>query len=114
MFSMVLPMMKKMIVFLLPVSCGLRFLRLNLYLWSINNNGFSNSVNCLKQTLKIEKEIIALRQLKEELPQFEVYQDKNHICYMMGEVLEEGKTFYTILENHVCLLGCAATGLDPG
>ncbi len=74
----------------------------------------SNSVKCLKQTLKIEKEIIGLRQLKEELPQFEVYQDKNHICYMMGEVLDEKKIFYTILENHVCLLGCAATGLDPG
>ena len=74
----------------------------------------SDSVKCLKQTLKVKKEIIGLRQLKEELPQFEVYQDKNHICYMMGEVLDEGKTFYTVLENHVCLLGCAATGLDPG
>ena len=31
----------------------------------------------------------------------------------MGEVLEEGRTFYTILDDHVCLLGCAATGLDP-
>ena len=75
---------------------------------------FSESVNCLKQTLNIKKEIIGLRQLNEEPPHIEVYQDKNHICYMMGEVLEEGKTFYTVLENHVCLLGCAATGLDPG
>jgi uncharacterized protein (DUF169 family) len=33
---------------------------------------------------------------------------------MIGEVLDEGKTFCTILENHICLLGCAATGLDPG
>jgi uncharacterized protein (DUF169 family) len=32
---------------------------------------------------------------------------------MMGEVLAEGKTFYTVLDDHVCLLGCAATGLDP-
>lgn len=75
---------------------------------------FSEHVNFLKQTLNIKKEIIGLRQLKEELPQFEVYQDKNHICYMMGEVLDGKKTFYTILDNHVCLLGCAATGLDPG
>ena len=75
---------------------------------------FSETVNCLKQTLNIKKEIIGLRQLNEEPTHIEVYQDKNHICYMMGEVLEEGKTFYTILENHVCLLGCAATGLDPG
>jgi uncharacterized protein (DUF169 family) len=74
----------------------------------------SERVNFLKQTLNIKKEIIGLRQLNEEPPHIEVYQDKNHICYMMGEVLEEGKTFYTILENHVCLLGCAATGLDPG
>lgn len=72
------------------------------------------SVDCLKKTLHIKKEIIGLSQLKEEPAHIEVYPDKNHICYMMGEVLEEGKTFYTILENHVCLLGCAATGLDPG
>ena len=67
----------------------------------------------LKDGLRIEKEIIALKQMKEEPSEFEAYQDKNNICYMMGEVLEEGKTFYTILEDHVCLLGCAATGLDP-
>jgi uncharacterized protein (DUF169 family) len=51
--------------------------------------------------------------MKVEPAQLEAYQDKNHICYMMGEVLEEGRTFYTILDDHVCLLGCAATGLDP-
>jgi uncharacterized protein (DUF169 family) len=67
----------------------------------------------LKDELGIEKEIVALKQMKEEPPQLEAYRDKNNICYMMGEVLEEGKTFYTVLEDHVCLLGCAATGLDP-
>jgi len=67
----------------------------------------------LKDGLGIEKEIIALRQMKVEPAQCEAYQDKNNICYMMGEVLEDGKTFYTILDDHVCLLGCAATGLDP-
>ena len=72
------------------------------------------SLERIKKTLHINKEIIGLRQLKEEPPHLEVYRDNNHICYMIGEVLDEGKTFYTILENHVCLLGCAATGLDPG
>jgi uncharacterized protein (DUF169 family) len=67
----------------------------------------------LKDELGIEKEIVALKQMKEEPPRLEAYRDKNNICYMMGEVLEEGKTFYTVLEDHVCLLGCAATGLDP-
>jgi uncharacterized protein (DUF169 family) len=67
----------------------------------------------LKDGLGINKEIIALRQMHVEPAQFEAYQDKNNICYMMGEVLEEGRTFYTILDDHVCLLGCAATGLDP-
>jgi uncharacterized protein (DUF169 family) len=67
----------------------------------------------LKDGLGINKEIIALRQMKVEPAQCEAYQDKNNICYMMGEVLEEGRTFYTILDDHVCLLGCAATGLDP-
>jgi len=67
----------------------------------------------LKDGLGIGKEIVALKQVKEEPLQLEAYGDKNNICYMMGEVLEEGKTFYTTLEDHVCLLGCAATGLDP-
>ena len=67
----------------------------------------------LKDGLGIHKEIIALRQVKVEPQEFDAYQDKNNICYMMGEVLEEGRTFYTILDDHVCLLGCAATGLDP-
>jgi uncharacterized protein (DUF169 family) len=67
----------------------------------------------LHDELGIKKEIVALKQVKEEPSGLEGYQDKNHICYMMGEVLEEGKTFYTTLKDHVCLLGCAATGLDP-
>ena len=73
-----------------------------------------DSLNYLKKYLQIEREVVGLQQLRDEPPAEEVYQDKNHICYMIGEVLEEGKTFCTILENHVCLLGCAATGLDPG
>ena len=72
------------------------------------------NLNYLKKFLHIEREVVGLQQLKDEPPAEEVYQDKNHICYMIGEILEEGKTFCTILENHVCLLGCAATGLDPG
>lgn len=67
----------------------------------------------LKEELQIGKEVIALRQCREEPAGFQAYGDKNNICYMMGEVLEEGRTFYTVLEDHVCLLGCAATGLDP-
>jgi len=74
----------------------------------------SDSLNYLKKFLRIGREVVGLQQLKDEPPQEEVYQDKNHICYMIGEVLEEGKTFCTVLENHVCLLGCEATGLDPG
>jgi uncharacterized protein (DUF169 family) len=73
-----------------------------------------DSLKYLKKFLHIEREIVGLQQLKNEPPTEEVYQDKNHICYMIGEVIEEGKTFCTILDNHVCLLGCAATGLDPG
>lgn len=72
------------------------------------------SLNYLKKFLHIEREVVGLQQIKDEPPAEEVYQDKNHICYMIGEILDEGKTFCTILENHVCLLGCAATGLDPG
>ena len=51
----------------------------------------------LKEGLKIRKEIVALTQTKEKPAHIDAYQDKNHICYMMGEVVEERKTFYTIL-----------------
>ena len=72
------------------------------------------SIRCiLQEVLKIRKEVIALKQVKEEPSGLNAYRDKNNICYMMGEVLEEGKIFYTVLDDHVCLLGCAATGLDP-
>jgi hypothetical protein len=67
----------------------------------------------LRNEIGIHSEIIALKQTKEEPAGIEAYGDMNHICYMMGEVLEEGRTFYTTLQDHVCILGCAATGLDP-
>ena len=67
----------------------------------------------LHDTLGIKKEIIALKLAKEKPVGIKEYGELNNICYMMGEVLEEKKTFYTILKDHVCTLGCAATGLDP-
>jgi uncharacterized protein (DUF169 family) len=67
----------------------------------------------LRNKININTEIIALKLLKEQPQGIKEYGDMNNICYMMGEVLEDGKTFYTTLKDHVCLLGCAATGLDP-
>ena len=67
----------------------------------------------LHDTLGIKKEVIALKLAKEKPAGIDAYQDLNNICYMMGEVLEEKKTFYTTLKDHVCTLGCAATGLAP-
>ena len=67
----------------------------------------------LHDTLGIKKEVIALKLAKEKPAGIDAYQDLNNICYMMGEVLEEKKAFYTTLKDHVCTLGCAATGLDP-
>ena len=46
----------------------------------------------LKNGLGIGKEIVALKQVKENPLQLEAYGEKNNICYMMGEVLEEGNT----------------------
>jgi len=65
----------------------------------------------LHEKLGIKKSIIALKLAHQEPVGIEKYTDMNNICYMMAEVLEENKVFYTTLENHVCLLGCAATGL---
>jgi len=67
----------------------------------------------LHSTLGIKKSVVALRIQKDEPSGITRYADMNNICYMMAEVLEEDKVFYTTLEQHVCLLGCAATGLDP-
>ena len=67
----------------------------------------------LHDSLGIQKSVIALKLAEEEPASISRYTDMNNICYMMAEVLEEDKVFYTTLENHVCLLGCAATGLDP-
>jgi uncharacterized protein (DUF169 family) len=66
----------------------------------------------LRDTLGIKKEIIALKLAKGKPVGIREYGELNNICYMLGEVLEEKKTFYTILKDHVCTLGCAATGLD--
>ena len=68
----------------------------------------------LHGTLGIKKNVIALRRSKHEPAGITAYADMNNICYMMAEAIEEEKTFYTTLKDHVCTLGCAATGLDPG
>lgn len=67
----------------------------------------------LHRTLGLHRPVIALRRTMQGPRGIEKYSDVNNICYMMAEVLEEDKIFYTTLEHHVCLLGCAATGLDP-
>lgn len=67
----------------------------------------------LHDILGIKKEVIALKLAKKKPAGIKEYGDLNNICYMMGEVLEEKKTFCTTLKDHVCTLGCAATGLDP-
>jgi uncharacterized protein (DUF169 family) len=68
----------------------------------------------LRGTLGIKKKVIALRRSPREPAGITAYGDMNNICYMMAEALEEEKVFYTTLKEHVCTLGCAATGLDPG
>jgi uncharacterized protein (DUF169 family) len=67
----------------------------------------------LHDSLGIKKAIIALQLTMQEPPGIPPYADKNNICYMMAEAIDEQKTFYTTLTDHVCTLGCAATGLDP-
>ena len=67
----------------------------------------------IRDTLGIKKEVIALKLAKEKPVNIREYGEMNNICYMIGEALEEKKTFYTTLKDHVCTLGCVATGLDP-
>jgi uncharacterized protein (DUF169 family) len=70
-------------------------------------------LSMLHGTLGIKKNGIALRRSQHEPAGITAYADMNNICYMMAEAIEEEKTFYTTLKDHVCTLGCAATGLDP-
>jgi len=71
-------------------------------------------LSMLHGLLGIRKKVIALRRSKHEPAGITAYADMNNICYMMAEAVEEDKVFYTTLKDHVCTLGCAATGLDPG
>jgi uncharacterized protein (DUF169 family) len=70
-------------------------------------------ISLLKTQVGIKKPAVALKLAKEEPSHIEAYRDKNNICYMFAEAIAEGRTFYTTMDDHVCLLGCAATGLDP-
>lgn len=70
-------------------------------------------LTCLREELGLDSPIAALKQVRQKPAAIEEYRDKNNICYMIREALDENKTFYTIYENHVCTLGCTATGLDP-
>jgi uncharacterized protein (DUF169 family) len=71
------------------------------------------AIKTFLRDIGIEREIVALKQVEALPTGLAAYNDKNNICYMFGEVMEEKKVFYTTLDDHVCLLGCAATGLDP-
>ena len=67
----------------------------------------------LKEDLGIQKDIIALKALKEipgDIPHYEGTAIPG-LCAQIGEVLQDGSMFYTTRENHQCYEGLIATGV---
>ena len=66
----------------------------------------------LREDLGVEKEIIALKPLKEipeGIPQYEGVAIPG-LCTMIGEVLKDKGVTYSVRENHQCYEGLIATG----
>ncbi len=67
----------------------------------------------LKTVLGVKKDVIALKALKaipSDIPHYEGVAAPG-LCTQIGEVLQEGKTFYVTRENNVCYEGLIATGV---
>jgi len=67
----------------------------------------------LKEDLGVEKEIIALKPLKEipkDIPQYDGVAIPG-LCTMIGEVLKDKGVSYSVKENHQCFEGLIATGV---
>ena len=67
----------------------------------------------LKDDLGVKKELVALKPLKvfpKDIPHYEGVATPG-LCAQIGEVVREGKVFYTTRENHQCYEGLIATGV---
>jgi len=67
----------------------------------------------LKEDIGIQKDIIALKALKEipeDMPHYEGTAIPG-LCAQIGQVLQDGSMFYTTKENHQCYEGLIATGV---
>jgi len=67
----------------------------------------------LKEDMGIQKDIVALKALKEipgDIPRYEGVAIPG-LCAQIGQVLQDGSMFYTTRENHQCYEGLIATGV---
>ena len=69
----------------------------------------------LREKLGITREILALKRVQGEPEGIEPYTERNMMCGIMQDALEENKVYYMTIKNRMCL-GCVATGMDiwPG
>jgi uncharacterized protein (DUF169 family) len=67
----------------------------------------------LKEVLGLQKEIIALKPLKEIPADIPGYQGMAYpgLCAQIGEILKDKKVFYLTRENNTCFEGLIATGV---
>jgi len=67
----------------------------------------------LRECLQLQKSIIALKPCREfpaDIPHYEGTAYPG-LCVQIGEILNEGKTFYITRENNICFEGLIATGV---
>jgi len=65
----------------------------------------------LRDKLGITREILALKRVQGEPEGIEPYPERNMMCGIMQDALEENKVYYMTIKNRMCL-GCVATGMD--
>ena len=71
-----------------------------------------NLINILKEDLKVKKEIIAVKAMKNAPPNIPHYQGQASpgMCALVGEILKDGSIYYVTKENLGCPMALTATG----
>ena len=69
----------------------------------------------IMETLDLKKELVGIKVWEKEPQDIPKYEEKAFpgMCTQIGEVLQTGKTFYTVKEQHYCTGGVVATGVLP-
>jgi len=69
-------------------------------------------IKTLKDDLEIQKEIVALKAVKEPPPDIPPYEGQAipGMCSLLGEIIQEGKVWYVTKKNVGCFMSLSGTG----